>query len=50
MEGAGLYPEDGERVLETQPMEITLEDDLLTVQMGADQVRLYLPAEKEVAL
>ena len=50
VEGAGLYPEDGERVLETQPMEITLEDDLLTVQMGAEQLCLYLPAEKEVAL
>lgn len=47
MEGAQLYPEDGEKILETQEMLLSEQDGLLTVQVGEKQIQLSIPVKKE---
>ena len=47
VEGAQLYPEDGEKVLETEEMLLSEEGGLLTAQVGDQQIRLSIPVKKE---
>lgn len=46
-EGAKLYPEDGEKVIETEEMRFCVEGDLLTARVGDQQVKLHIPVLKE---
>ena len=46
-EGAKLYPEDGEKVIETEEMRFCVEGDLLTAEVGDQQVKLHIPVLKE---
>ncbi len=47
VEDAGLDPEDGEKVLETEEVLFSAEGDLLTAQLGSRQLKLHLPVQKE---
>lgn len=46
-EGAKLYPEDGEKVIETEEMRFCVEGDLLTAEVGDRQLKLHIPVLKE---
>lgn len=48
-EEAALSPEDGEKVMEAESLDLTLEGTLLTARIGSQTLTLYLPAGKEVA-
>lgn len=49
-EGAALLPEDGEKVLASEPLSFSAEGSLVTAQIGADRVFLHLPLCEEAGL
>lgn len=46
--GANLEPSDGEKVLESGELRFSIEDDLLRVEIGDEQIFLNLPMGKEI--
>ena len=47
VEGAGLEPEDGEKVMETEEMLLSADGSLLTAQFGDRRVKMHIPVRKE---
>lgn len=45
-----LYPEDGERVLESEALRFEIQNDLLVVEIGSERLFLNLPVGKEISL
>ena len=50
VEGAGLEPEDGEKVMETEEMLLSADGSLLTAQFGDRRVKMHIPVQKEAGV
>ena len=47
--GAQIAPEYGEKLLQAESLSVSLEDQLLTINIGKERLLLYLPTGAEVS-